>query len=68
MDAVTVHTISRALPKEELERLYELIGKDLSKNKKQVKRKSKKTPLISDLEARNILLEKVFKVNINPDS
>lgn len=65
MDAVTVHTISRALPPEELERLYELISKDLSKTKRHSKQKNKKVPIISDAEARNILLEKVFKVKIN---
>lgn len=62
MDAVTVHTICRALPKEELERLYDLIGKDISKTKRQIKVRSKKVSLISDLESENYLLEKIFNV------
>jgi len=62
MNAETVHTIFKALPMEEQTRLYSLISKDIHKVEQKKKSRKKKNPIISDTDARNLLLEKIFKV------
>jgi len=64
MNANTVHTIFLALPMEEQKRLYNLIGNDITKAETIRKPRRKKPQIISDLESRNYLLEKVFKVKL----
>lgn len=65
MKADTVHIVSKQLSFVELKRLYQMIGNDIEKKEpKSIPLKTKKKPLISDVECRNILLEKVFKVKL----
>ena len=64
MDASVVHIVAKQLPVEELKRLYNLIGKDLNKHEGKKKLRKTKIQIISDNEARELLLEKVFKVTI----
>lgn len=64
MNASFVHIVTKQLPIEEMKRLYNLIGKDLNKLEGKKKLTKTKVPLISDNEARNLLLEKIFKVKL----
>jgi len=64
MNASVVHIVAKQLPIEELKRLYNLIGKDLNKLEGKKKLRKTKVPIISDNEARNLLLEKIFKVKL----
>jgi len=64
MDATTVHTIARSLPKEEYARLFELLKKDIHQLEQKKKLRKKKVQLISDIEARNYLLKSVFKIQL----
>lgn len=58
MDAQVVYQVAKQLSKEELHVLYNLIKIDLKKEKA---KNSKKTPLITEEEAKNSLIEYYFK-------
>lgn len=62
MRAEEVYNIAIHLPEKELERLYALLEKNVCKEKKTVCKPAKRK-LISDNEARNYILSKVFKID-----
>lgn len=64
MNANTVHTIFLALPLEEQKRLYNIISKDITIGKSLRKPRKTKTPIITNIECRNYLLENLFKVKL----
>jgi len=64
MNADTVHTIFLALPMDEQKRLYSLISNDITKARIIKKPHKKKPQIISDLNCRNLLLEKIFKIKL----
>ena len=58
MTAQDVHTIAKALPKEEYVRLYTIINEALKPLKP--KTKNHKKPIISDFEAQQYLFKSIF--------
>ncbi|WP_268846601.1 hypothetical protein [Flavobacterium aestivum] len=62
MNAETVHSVAKALSREEFERFYLLILKDLEGEKKEEKKKEKlvkrntRTPIITDAESMEAIL------------
>lgn len=61
--AEEIYAIAKALSKEELGKLHALIGKDLNVCVP-TKKTTKKVPIISNEEAKRLLLKSVFKVNL----
>ena len=63
LTADAVYTIAKALSKEELITLYDLLSQDVKREKitSPVKKVKKK---YTDIELRNMLLEKVFNVKL----
>lgn len=59
MDATTVYTVAKALPRKEYEKLYTLFRKDFEKQSS-CKILKLKSAMITDEEAINYLLKNVF--------
>lgn len=67
MKAETVYHVIQALPKEELPRLYRLLGM-MPVAEKQIKKVTKRTKPITDTVAEEFLRAHVFRVKRTPSS